>query len=131
MCSLRLRTFFSQWRLWIRPLLIALYVILVIVLVPILIAHSINNGFKKSDQGSLVAGGFVLLALPISIWQITQHVVHYTKPFLQKHIIRYVLLIFGQMFHNRYFGLCHNSLNCNWLLNKYLYLAIFYNNTLF
>lgn len=91
MCSEAAKRFFSQWRLWIRPLLIALYVILIIVLVPILIAHSINNGFNKADQGALVGGGFVLLALPISIWQITQHVVHYTKPFLQKHIIRYDL----------------------------------------
>lgn len=88
MCSTTIVSFLKQWRLWIRPFLIALYVVLIIVLVPILIAHSINNGFKKSDQGSLVGGGFVLLAVPISIWQITQHVVHYTKPILQKHIIR-------------------------------------------
>ncbi|KOB72548.1 Uncharacterized protein OBRU01_10139 [Operophtera brumata] len=93
MCSSSLRTFFSKWRLWIRPLLIALYVILIIVIVPILIAHSIHKGFKKSDQGALVAGGFVLLALPISVWQITQHVVHYTKPSLQKHIIRILWMV--------------------------------------
>lgn len=88
MCSNAVISFFSQWRLWIRPVFIALYVILIVVLVPILIVHSINNGFKKSDQGVLVGGGFVLLAVPISIWQITQHIVHYTKPSLQKHIIR-------------------------------------------
>lgn len=91
MCSYSVLSFFSKWRLWIRPLLIALYVILIIVLVPILIAHSISNGFSSLDQGSLVGGGFVLLALPISIWQIIQHVVHYTKPSLQKHIIRWVI----------------------------------------
>lgn len=90
MCSSPVISFFSQWRLWIRPLIIALYVILIIVLVPILVAHSLNNGFKKTDQAALVAGGFVLLALPISIWQITQHIVHYNKPSLQKHIIRQV-----------------------------------------
>jgi len=27
------------------------------------------------------------MALPISFWEITQHMVHYTKPSLQKHII--------------------------------------------
>lgn len=90
MCNSSVKRFFSQWRLWIRPLLIAIYVIVIVVLVPILIAHSIRNGFSKSDQGALVGGGFVLLALPISVWQITQHIVHYTKPSLQKHIIRYV-----------------------------------------
>ncbi|KAI8440444.1 hypothetical protein MSG28_001744 [Choristoneura fumiferana] len=93
MCSYSVLSFFSKWRLWIRPLLIALYVILIIVLVPILIAHSISNGFSSLDQVSLVGGGFVLLALPISIWQIIQHVVHYTKPSLQKHIIRILWMV--------------------------------------
>ncbi|XP_011568372.2 transmembrane protein 184C [Plutella xylostella] len=93
MCSTSVFSFFSQWRLWIRPFLIALYVILIIVLVPILIVKSINNGFKKSDQGALVGGAFVLLALPISIWQIIQHIVHYTKPSLQKHIIRILWMV--------------------------------------
>lgn len=99
MCPSSVLSFFSQWRLWIRPFLIALYVILIIVLVPILIAHSINNGFKKSDQGTLVGGGFVLLALPISVWQIIQHIVHYTKPSLQKHIIRFVILYFSYLLY--------------------------------
>lgn len=94
MCSTSVISFFSHWRLWIRPFLIALYILLIIVLVPILIAHSINNGFKKSDQGALVGGGFVLLAVPISVWQIIQHIVHYTKPSLQKHIIRYVIFYY-------------------------------------
>ncbi|XP_026491371.1 transmembrane protein 184C [Vanessa tameamea] len=92
MCT-RPITFFSQWRLWIRPFFIASYVLLVIILVPLLIIHSINNGFTKSDQGTLVGGGFVLLAVPISIWQITQHIVHYNKPSLQKHIIRILWMV--------------------------------------
>ncbi|XP_023938212.1 transmembrane protein 184C [Bicyclus anynana] len=93
MCSRAVTSFFSQWRLWIRPLFITSYVILVIVLVPLLIIHSLQNGFTKSDQGTLIAGGFVLLAVPISIWQITQHIVHYTKPSLQKHIIRILWMV--------------------------------------
>ncbi|VVC91698.1 transmembrane protein 184C [Leptidea sinapis] len=93
MCTSSMRTFIRQWRLWIRPLFIATYILLVIVLVPLLITHAIQNGLTKSDQGTLVAGGFVLLALPISIWQITQHIVHYTKPSLQKHIIRILWMV--------------------------------------
>ncbi|XP_045459527.1 transmembrane protein 184C [Melitaea cinxia] len=92
MCT-RALPFFSQWRLWIRPFFIASYVLLVIILVPLLIIHSMNNGFTKSDQGTLVGGGFVLLAVPISIWQITQHIVHYTNPSLQKHIIRILWMV--------------------------------------
>ncbi|CAG9563279.1 unnamed protein product [Danaus chrysippus] len=93
MCIPSINSFFSQWRLWIRPMFIATYVLLVIILVPLLIVHSINNGFTKSDQSTLIGGGFVLLAVPISIWQITQHIVHYTKPSLQKHIIRILWMV--------------------------------------
>ncbi|XP_013185709.1 transmembrane protein 184C [Amyelois transitella] len=93
MCSSSIITFFTQWRLWIRPFLIGLYAILIVALVPALVARSIKNGFTKADQLSLVAGGFVLLALPISVWQIIQHVVHYTKPSLQKHIIRILWMV--------------------------------------
>ncbi|XP_045491984.1 transmembrane protein 184C [Colias croceus] len=93
MCTPPISSFFGQWRLWIRPFFIATYILLVIVLVPTLVVHAIENGFTKSDQGTLVAGGFVLLAMPISIWQITQHIVHYTKPSLQKHIIRILWMV--------------------------------------
>ena len=64
------------------------YTLIIVVLLPILIVNAVNNGFKKNDQGTLIGGVFVMMALPISFWQITQHMVHYTKPSLQKHIIR-------------------------------------------
>lgn len=78
----------QRWRLWILPLLTCLYGLVIIVLVPILLVNSINNGFKKRDQGALAGGAFVLLALPISFYEIVQHMIHYTQPKLQKHIIR-------------------------------------------
>lgn len=90
MCSPSVVTFFRQWRLWIRPFFVATYLILIIVLVPVLISRSINKGIDKNETAAFAGGAFVLLALPISIWQITQHIVHYTKPSLQKHIIRSV-----------------------------------------
>lgn len=93
MCSSSVVTFLRQWRLWIRPVLVSLYVIVVVVVVPILIVHSINSGFSSTDVALLIGGGFVLLALPISIWQITQHIIHYTKPSLQKHIIRILWMV--------------------------------------
>lgn len=64
------------------------YALVIVVLLPILIVNAVNNGFKESDQGSLIGGVFVMMALPISFWEITQHMVYYTKPSLQKHIIR-------------------------------------------
>lgn len=80
--------FCLRWKFWIRPLLIILYVLFVIIVVPLLIVNSVKDGFKRKDQLILIGGLFVLTALPISIWHITQHLVHYSKPILQKHIIR-------------------------------------------
>lgn len=81
-----------KWRLWILPVLTCLYALLIIILVPILLANSIQNGFKKQDQGALVGGAFVLLALPIAFYEIIQHMIHYTQPRLQKYIIRWDII---------------------------------------
>lgn len=88
-CSLILR----RWRLWIRPVLVTAYFLIIVIIVPLLIINSIHNGFSKRDQGALLGGAFVMMAVPIAIWQITQHIVYYTQPCLQKHIIRYFLCI--------------------------------------
>lgn len=69
-------------------MLACLYALVIIILVPILIADSIKHGFRKQDQGALVGGAFVLLAIPISFYEIVQHMIYYTQPKLQKHIIR-------------------------------------------
>lgn len=88
MCCSNLFLFCKNWKLWIRPFVVILYVLLILTFIPALIVHELQDGIKKKDLGPLVGGGFVLLALPISCWQIMQHVVHYTQPHLQKHIIR-------------------------------------------
>lgn len=79
-----------RWRLWILPVLTCLYALLIIILVPILLANSIKNNLEDQDQGALVGGAFVLLALPIAFYEIIQHMIYYTQPRLQKYIIRYV-----------------------------------------
>jgi len=33
------------------------------------------------------------MALPISFWDITQHLAHFTKPYLQKHIVRILWMV--------------------------------------
>lgn len=77
-----------HWRVWLRPLLVVLYVLFVIIVVPLLIADSVKDGFTRKGQLVLIGGLFVLCAIPISIWQIAQHTIHYTQPQLQRHIIR-------------------------------------------
>lgn len=81
-----------RWRLWILPVLTCLYALLIVILVPILLVNSIKNGsIKKQDQGALVGGAFVLLALPIAFYEIIQHMIYYTQPRLQKYIIRWAI----------------------------------------
>ena len=53
----------------------------------------IMTGLWKSDlsikkEFLIVAGVFVGLAIPMSLWDITHHLVHFTKPHMQKYIIR-------------------------------------------
>ncbi|XP_039952721.1 transmembrane protein 184C isoform X3 [Bactrocera neohumeralis] len=93
MCPINLRRFCEEWRIWIRPLLIVTYCIFLIIVVPLLIVNSVKDGFKRNDQLILIGGLFVLSAVPISIWHIIQHVIHFTKPILQKHIIRILWMV--------------------------------------
>uniref|UniRef100_A0A6E8VU88 Organic solute transporter ostalpha n=1 Tax=Anopheles coluzzii TaxID=1518534 RepID=A0A6E8VU88_ANOCL len=82
-----------HWRVWLRPLLVVLYVLFVIIVVPLLIADSVKDGFTRKGQLVLIGGLFVLCAIPISIWQIAQHTTHYTQPQLQRHIIRILWMV--------------------------------------
>ncbi|ALC39132.1 CG5850 [Drosophila busckii] len=94
MCQLSIpRHFCTEWRIWIRPLLIVTYVVFAIIVVPLLIVNSVKDGFQRRDQLILIGGLFVLSAVPISIWHIIQHVIHFTKPILQKHIIRILWMV--------------------------------------
>ncbi len=39
-------------------------------------------------QAWFVGGLFTLMAVPISLWGILQHLIHYTSPPLQRNIVR-------------------------------------------
>lgn len=84
---------FRKWKLWIRPLAILIYAIAALVFVPFFLVKSIENGFKKRDQEILIAGIFAWIAIPLSLWEIILHVIHYTQPKLQKHIIRILWMV--------------------------------------
>lgn len=83
----------QKWRLWIRPLVILLYALAILVFVPIFLVRSFKAGFNKRDQEILIAGIFVWITIPVSLWEIVQHVVNYTQPKLQKHIIRILWMV--------------------------------------
>lgn len=105
-CGISIRRFCEEWRMWIRPLLIISYAVFAIIVVPLLIVNSVKDGFSKKDQLILIGGLFVLSAVPISLWHIIQHMIHFTKPILQKHIIRilWMVVIYATNAVSHFFG---------------------------
>ncbi|KAL3266773.1 hypothetical protein HHI36_010931 [Cryptolaemus montrouzieri] len=83
----------SQWRQWIRPLFILTYALAALIFVPIFLIQSIEEGFQKRNKEVWIGGIFAWVAIPVSFWEIIQHVVHYTTPKLQKHIIRILWMV--------------------------------------
>jgi len=60
-----------------------------IVLVVVLSAHDV--GTQRAAE--MIAALFLVLALMLSFWQIGAHLAHYTKPELQKYIIRILWMV--------------------------------------
>ncbi|XP_050300059.1 transmembrane protein 184C [Anthonomus grandis grandis] len=93
MCFEQCAECFPRWKLWIRPLFIAVYAIAALVFVPVFLLKSLKDGFNRHDLEVLIAAVFVGAAIPISLWEIIQHVIHYTQPRLQKFIIRILWMV--------------------------------------
>ena len=66
-----------------------MYLIVIMILLPVLILSLWKNeNYQIEFDLWLIGGLFTILAVPISLWDITQHLVHYNKPHMQKYIIR-------------------------------------------
>ncbi|CAH0393958.1 unnamed protein product [Bemisia tabaci] len=97
--------FLREWTQWLRPLVALVYSVIILVLVPYLTIAAFEESTTKKDSFVyLIAGIFVMMAVPISFWEIVQHMIHYTKPSLQKHIIRILWMVPIYAF-NAWFGL--------------------------
>ncbi|XP_060070222.1 transmembrane protein 184C-like [Ylistrum balloti] len=83
----------GQWKRWIRPGFIALYFILAIIALPLCIIELHSEGEPTHVQAWFAGGIFVMCAVPISLWGILQHLVNYTQPHLQRHIIRILWMV--------------------------------------
>ena len=80
----------SEWRSWIRPIVIFLYIAILLVALPLMIVEFQEQKVQIHLQAWFIGGIFTLMAIPISFWGILQHCIHYTQPLLQRHIIRFV-----------------------------------------
>lgn len=59
-----------------------------LIALPLTVWELNEQGAKSYVQAWFVGGLFVMMALPVSLWGILQHLVNYTQPDLQRHIIR-------------------------------------------
>lgn len=83
----------QQWRGWCKPAVATFYAVLLVVAIPLLIYHLTSSPNHIKLVVWFVAGLFVLLTLPIFLVGLVQHILNYTQPHLQKHIIRYSCLL--------------------------------------
>lgn len=100
MCKNNCVSVCSSWQQWIKAILILLYTLFVLIVVPWAIVYTVKDGFTKKDQLILVGGLFVLTSVPLCIWHILQHMLHFTKPILQKPIIRILWYVVHQVRSN-------------------------------
>eukprot|EP00894_Picocystis_sp_ML_P001603 jgi/Pico_ML_1/52120/g2880.t1 len=64
-----------------------------VVLVPFFAVQMLRNDVHPELVAWFVAGMFVVLATPITFWEVAMHLEHYAKPHLQKHVIRILLMV--------------------------------------
>lgn len=81
------------WQKWIKPVFIALYTIALCIGLPFCIVALKNESASSMTFARFIGGVFVLGAIPISIWTILEHLISYTKPYLQIHIIRILWMV--------------------------------------
>uniref|UniRef100_A0A8C9B4Q1 Transmembrane protein 184C n=1 Tax=Prolemur simus TaxID=1328070 RepID=A0A8C9B4Q1_PROSS len=82
-----------NWRQWIRPLAVVIYLVSAVVAVVVCVWELQKLKVGIHTKAWFIAGIFVLLTIPVSLWVILQHLVHYTQPELQKPIIRILWMV--------------------------------------
>ncbi|XP_044286727.1 transmembrane protein 184C [Varanus komodoensis] len=83
----------GNWRRWIRPLVATVYIVGLMVALPLCVWEMQKLEVGIHTKAWFIAGIFLLMTIPISLWGILQHLVHYTQPELQKPIIRILWMV--------------------------------------
>uniref|UniRef100_A0A0X3NJU8 Transmembrane protein 184C n=2 Tax=Schistocephalus solidus TaxID=70667 RepID=A0A0X3NJU8_SCHSO len=81
------------WKKWVKPAFIIIYVVGLCVGLPFIILNLRNEPTQSMIFAWFVGGFFVLGAIPISLWTILEHLINYTKPYLQRNIIRILWMV--------------------------------------
>ncbi|EDO47105.1 predicted protein [Nematostella vectensis] len=81
------------WRSWLRPALFFSYFLLLCVALPLSVWELHKLDASTHVEAWFIAGCFVFLTIPISLWGIVQHMVNYNKPDLQRRIVRILWMV--------------------------------------
>ncbi|OQV15313.1 Transmembrane protein 184C [Hypsibius exemplaris] len=78
----------SHWRSWLRYTFYGIYVLCILVAIPVIVVIYRREVDNVRTRTWLVGGMFAFLSFPVSLQLILLHLLNYTKPRLQLHIIR-------------------------------------------
>ncbi|KAL3878359.1 hypothetical protein ACJMK2_030720 [Sinanodonta woodiana] len=83
----------AHWKNWIRPMSVIIYFIALFIAIPLCVIELTRKEPPRHVKAFFIGGIFTLLAVPISLWEIIQHLIHYTQPHLQRYIIRILWMV--------------------------------------
>ena len=86
----------ARWSLFVRKVLKTLWVLinlLVLIVLPIAAWDMYRHDMQPHFIAWFVSGVFVLLALPITFYEVAQHLENYRMPRLQRHVVRILLMV--------------------------------------
>ena len=78
----------ASWRVWFRQLVMFVYIVLFIVAFSVILMGMQSYNINQFTSANFLAGVAMLFTVPMSLWGISQHLINYTNPTLQKYIIR-------------------------------------------
>ncbi|XP_046852379.1 transmembrane protein 184C-like [Xenia sp. Carnegie-2017] len=84
---------FNSWRVWLKPLAVIVYILLLCISVPLCIWELHNRRARTHTQACFIGAIFMFFTIGFAIAGIIQHLLNYTKPHLQKYILRILWMV--------------------------------------
>lgn len=78
----------QDWKIWARRALYITYFSFMLLIIPVMIFELVHKGADLATIIWFLAGMATIFAVPISLWGILNHLIYFTQPKLQRHIIR-------------------------------------------
>ncbi|XP_028400020.1 transmembrane protein 184C-like [Dendronephthya gigantea] len=83
----------SNWRVWLKPLAVVVYILLLCISVPLCIWELHNRRAQTHTQAWFIGAIFVFFTIGFAFAGIIQHLLNYTKPHLQRYILRILWMV--------------------------------------